>query len=93
MPTAEIIARQCFAAGVKSYTSAVFTFLAPIALRYYQAVRDGDLAMLGRLLDDFYVPLAALRRRRRGYAVAIVKAGLTRRRASRPDRCGRRWSN
>ncbi len=26
--------------------------------------------------SDFYIPLAAIRRRRRGYAVAIVKAGL-----------------
>jgi 5-dehydro-4-deoxyglucarate dehydratase len=32
--------------------------------------------MTDRLLDAFYLPLAALRRRRRGYAVALVKAGL-----------------
>jgi len=29
-----------------------------------------------RLLGQFYVPLTAIRNRRRGYAVSIVKAGL-----------------
>jgi 5-dehydro-4-deoxyglucarate dehydratase len=29
-----------------------------------------------RLLGQFYVPLTEIRNRRRGYAVAIVKAGL-----------------
>ena len=76
VPTAEIVARQFFAAGVTSYTSAVFTFLPPVALRFYRALREDDVATMDRLLADFYVPLAALRRRRRGYAVSIVKAGL-----------------
>ena len=43
-------------------------------------VRDGDRATVDRLLAEFYVPLTAIRNRRRGYAVAIVKAGLRRRR-------------
>jgi 5-dehydro-4-deoxyglucarate dehydratase len=76
VPTAEIVARQYFAAGVTSYSSAVFTFLPAVARRFYGALRDGDAATVDRLLDAFYLPLATLRRRRRGYAVAIVKAGL-----------------
>lgn len=76
VPTAEILARQYYAAGVTSYTSAVFTFLPPVALRFHRALAGGDAATVDRLLADFYLPLAALRRRRRGYAVAIVKAGL-----------------
>jgi 5-dehydro-4-deoxyglucarate dehydratase len=76
VPTAEIVARQYFAAGVTSYTSAVFTFLPLVARRFYRALRDDDTAMTARLLDEFYIPLAALRRRQRGYAVAIIKAGL-----------------
>ncbi len=76
VPTAEIVARQFFAAGVTSYTSAVFTFLPPVALGFYHALRGNDVATVDRLLAEFYVPLAALRGRRRGYAVSIVKAGL-----------------
>ncbi|CDM60779.1 hypothetical protein LPU83_pLPU83c_0217 (plasmid) [Rhizobium favelukesii] len=29
-----------------------------------------------RILKDFFVPFVALRNRRRGYAVSIIKAGL-----------------
>jgi 5-dehydro-4-deoxyglucarate dehydratase len=76
VPTAEIIAPQCFAIGIRSYTSAVFTFLPALAMRYFQAVRDNDRATVNRLLREFYVPLAALRARKQGYAVSIVKAGL-----------------
>jgi 5-dehydro-4-deoxyglucarate dehydratase len=76
VPTAEIIASQCFAAGVRSYTSAVFSFLPEFALGYFDAVRDGDRDEVDRLLADFYVPLTAIRNRKRGYAVALVKAGL-----------------
>jgi 5-dehydro-4-deoxyglucarate dehydratase len=76
VPTAEIIASQCFALGVRSYTSAVFSFLPELALAYFRAVRDGDRTTVDRLLLDFYVPLTAIRNRRRGYAVSLVKAGL-----------------
>jgi 5-dehydro-4-deoxyglucarate dehydratase len=76
VPTAEILAPQCFAIGIRSYTSAVFSFLPELAIRYYEAVRDGDRPTIDRLLGRFYVPLVALRNRKRGYAVALVKAGL-----------------
>ena len=76
VPTAEVLARQYFAAGVTSYTSAVFSFAPPVARCFHRALAGGDAATVDRLLADFYLPLAALRRRRRGYAVAIVKAGL-----------------
>lgn len=76
VPTAEMIAPQCFAIGICSYTSAVFTFLPGLATRYFQAVRDNDRATFERLLREFYVPLSAIRSRKRGYAVSIMKAGL-----------------
>jgi 5-dehydro-4-deoxyglucarate dehydratase len=76
VPTAEIIASQCFAAGIRSYSSAVFSFLPEFALAYYRAVRDGARAEVDRLLNAFYVPVTAIRGRKRGYAVSIVKAGL-----------------
>ena len=76
VPTAEMIAPQCFSIGIRSYTSAVFTFLPDLATRYFQAVRDNDRATFERLLRDFYVPLSAIRGRKKGYAVSIMKAGL-----------------
>lgn len=76
VPTAEIIASQCLAAGMRSYSSAVFSFLPEFALRYYRAVQEGNRGEVDRLLDAFYLPLTAIRNRRRGYAVSLVKAGL-----------------
>lgn len=76
VPTAEILARQCFAIGIRAYSSAVFAFLPQLALRFYRAVRDGDDKAADELMNRFYLPLVKLRARRRGYAVAIVKAGL-----------------
>src|SRR6516162_1838654 len=76
VPTAEIIASQCLAAGIRSYSSAVLSFLPEFALGYFDAVRDGRRDEVDRRLADFYVPLTAIRNRKRGYAVALVKAGL-----------------
>lgn len=76
VPTAETIASQCFAIGVRSYTSAIFSFLPALASHFYEAVSGGDSVAVDRVLERFVVPLVAIRRRRRGYAVSIVKAGL-----------------
>ena len=76
VPTAEMLARQYFAIGIGTYSSAVFSFLPTVALAFYRAVRDNDAATARRLTDGFYLPLVQLRRRRRGYAVSIIKAGL-----------------
>lgn len=76
VPTAETIAPQCFAIGIRSYTSAIFSFLPALASRFYRALSEGDGVTVDRLLERFVVPLVAIRRRRRGYAVSIVKAGL-----------------
>jgi 5-dehydro-4-deoxyglucarate dehydratase len=39
-------------------------------------VRSGDTSTTGPLLKNFFEPYLALRNRRRGYAVSIVKAGM-----------------
>ena len=76
MPTAEIFAVPYFAAGFTTYSSAVFNFIPRIALRFYAAVRAGDRAVTDDLLSRFFLPYIALRNRKRGYAVSIVKAGM-----------------
>jgi len=73
MPTAEIFAVPCFAAGFTTYSSAVFNFIPRIAQRFYAAVRAGDRAATDDLLRRFFLPYVALRNRRR---VSIVKAGM-----------------
>ncbi|KAB0677730.1 5-dehydro-4-deoxyglucarate dehydratase [Aureimonas leprariae] len=76
MPTHELYAQAYFAAGVTTYSSAVFNFVPDLAQRFYNALRTGEKATTDAILNDFFFPLVRLRNRRRGYAVSIIKAGL-----------------
>src|SRR6266545_1442357 len=76
LPTAEMTQLPYRAAGVAHYSSAVFCFAPDIALAFYRAYRDGDDATADRLLDGFFRPYVELRNQGKGYAVALVKAGV-----------------
>ncbi|HEY2928659.1 5-dehydro-4-deoxyglucarate dehydratase [Piscinibacter sp.] len=75
LPTAEVYAAAYKALGVPVYSSAVFNFVPKMALEFYRAVTDDDRATQSRLLDDFFLPYLAIRNRKAGYAVSIIKAG------------------
>jgi 5-dehydro-4-deoxyglucarate dehydratase len=75
LPTAEVYAAAYKALGVPVYSSAVFNFVPKMALDFYRAVTDDDRAAQSRLLDDFFLPYLAIRNRKPGYAVSIIKAG------------------
>jgi 5-dehydro-4-deoxyglucarate dehydratase len=75
LPTAEVFAPAYKAMGVPVYSSAVFNFVPRTAVQFYEALQYGETATVNRLLDEFFLPYIALRNRRPGYAVSIVKAG------------------
>ncbi|MFD7920239.1 5-dehydro-4-deoxyglucarate dehydratase [Streptomyces sp. NPDC059740] len=77
LPTAETFALPYLELGVTTYSSAIFNFLPEFALDFYAAVRGRDHATVLRLLRDFVLPYTAIRNREAGYAVSIVKAGMT----------------
>ena len=62
--------------GVTTYSSAVFNFVPEFATRFYDAVRARDHALIDQGLKDFILPLIAIRNRKKGYAVSIIKAGM-----------------
>jgi 5-dehydro-4-deoxyglucarate dehydratase len=62
--------------GVTTYSSAVFNFVPEFATRFYAAVRRRDHKMIQAGLKDFILPLIAIRNRKKGYAVSIIKAGM-----------------
>ncbi|MFJ8543505.1 5-dehydro-4-deoxyglucarate dehydratase [Streptomyces sp. NPDC093586] len=76
LPTAEQTQLAYRALGITLYSSAVFCFAPEIALAFHRALRTGDEATAHRLLDGFYRPFVELRAQGRGYAVALVKAGV-----------------
>jgi 5-dehydro-4-deoxyglucarate dehydratase len=76
MPTAEIYALPYAAAGFSTYSSAVFNFIPKVAKQFYAAMRAGDRRTTDDLLRRFFMPYLAIRNRKPGYAVSIVKAGM-----------------
>ena len=75
VPTAEMAAHDCFALGIRAYSSAVFSFSPPIAQAYFDALAARS-PRADEIMREFYEPLVAIRARRPGYAVSIIKAGL-----------------
>jgi 5-dehydro-4-deoxyglucarate dehydratase len=76
LPTAETFALPYLDMGVTTYSSAVFNFVPEFATRFYAAVRTRDHAVINAGLKDFILPLIAIRNRKKGYAVSIIKAGM-----------------
>ncbi len=76
LPTAEMFALPYLEMGVTTYSSAIFNFLPKFAQEFYTAVRGRDHVFVYKSLREFVLPYIALRNRRKGYAVSIVKAGM-----------------
>jgi 5-dehydro-4-deoxyglucarate dehydratase len=77
LPTAETFALPYLQLGVTTYSSAIFNFVPRFALDFFADVRAGDRAAVYRRLNEFVLPYLDIRDRRKGYAVSIIKAGLT----------------
>jgi 5-dehydro-4-deoxyglucarate dehydratase len=77
LPTAETFALPYLEMGVTTYSSAIYNFLPEWALSFYDAVRAKDHGKVMKGLRDFVLPYIAIRDENRGYAVSIVKAGMT----------------
>lgn len=76
LPTAETFALPYLEIGVTTYSSAIFNFLPQFAQDFYTAARRHDRPAVFSMLRDFVLPYIAIRNRRKGYAVSIVKAGM-----------------
>ena len=76
LPTAETFALPYLEMGVTTYSSAVFNFVPEFATAFYAEVRRQDRAAVYAGLRNFILPLIAIRIRKKGYAVSIIKAGM-----------------
>ena len=77
LPTAETFALPLLQLGVSTYSSALFNFVPQWAIEFYDAVIAQDRDEVYRRLNEFVLPYLDIRDRTSGYAVSIVKAGLT----------------
>jgi 5-dehydro-4-deoxyglucarate dehydratase len=77
LPTAETTQQAYRAIGVPLYSSATFAFAPDLALAFYNALETGNDELANALLREFFHPLVRLRDTVPGYAVSLVKAGVT----------------
>jgi len=77
LPTAEVFAAAYRALGVPVYSSAVFNFIPRTSMDFYNALAAGNHQRCEQLLDEFFLPLLEIRNRGAGYAVSMVKAGVS----------------
>ncbi|WP_032387576.1 5-dehydro-4-deoxyglucarate dehydratase [Rhodococcoides fascians] len=77
LPTAEVSQQAYRAIGVTLYSSATFAFAPELALAFYRALDSGNEKLTAALLREFFHPLVRLRDKVPGYAVSLIKAGVT----------------
>jgi 5-dehydro-4-deoxyglucarate dehydratase len=77
LPTAETFALPYLEMGLTTYSSAIFNFLPNFAQEFYKSVRQRNHEKVYASLREFVLPYIAIRNRKKGYAVSIVKAGMT----------------
>jgi 5-dehydro-4-deoxyglucarate dehydratase len=77
LPTAEVSQQAYRAIGVTLYSSATFAIAPELALAFYNALERDDEPQIAALLREFYHPLVRLRDTVPGYAVSLIKAGVT----------------
>ena len=77
LPTAETTQLAFRAIGVPLYSSATFAFAPDLALAFYNSLESGNSELTQALLNAFFIPLVQMRDTVPGYAVSLVKAGVT----------------
>src|SRR5947208_14500684 len=63
-----------YSIGIRTYTSSIANVAPKLSLRLHELASNGHSAELTKLMDEFIIPLYALRARRKGYEVSAMKA-------------------
>jgi len=62
-----------YSIGVRTYTSSIANVAPRLSLALHGTAASGDRATLDRLMREFVIPLYAVRSRRKGYEVSVMK--------------------
>ena len=63
-----------YSIGIRTYTSSIANVAPRLSLRLHELASAGHSAELGKLMNELVIPLYALRARRKGYEVSVMKA-------------------
>ena len=67
-----------YSIGLRAFTSSIVNIAPAVAVQLHDLASAGDSASLSRLMEQVVVPLYALRGRRRGYEVTVMKELMNR---------------
>ena len=76
MPLAEVTMATYYNLGYRTYSSAISNYIPHISAKYFEALKQGDKKTVHDLLDDVILPIHSIRKRKKGYAVSLIKAGM-----------------
>src|SRR5215471_15434417 len=63
-----------YSIGIRTYTSSIANVAPRLSLRLHELASAGKAEELTKLMDELVIPLYALRARRKGYEVSVMKA-------------------
>jgi 5-dehydro-4-deoxyglucarate dehydratase len=63
-----------YSIGIRTYTSSIANVAPKLSLRLHELASAGPSVELARLMEELVIPLYALRARRKGYEVSVMKA-------------------
>jgi 5-dehydro-4-deoxyglucarate dehydratase len=67
-----------YSIGIRAYTSSIATVAPKLSLQLHEAASTGDRENLEKLMERYVIPLYALRARRKGYEVTVMKEMMNR---------------
>src|SRR5437868_352464 len=62
-----------YSIGIRTYTSSIATVAPKLSVELHELAHSGDSAKLADLMAEYVIPLYAMRARRRGYEVTVMK--------------------
>ena len=65
-----------YSLGIRTYTSSIATIAPRLSLQLHERASMMDYPSLGRLMRNYVLPLYAMRARRKGYEVSIMKKAM-----------------
>lgn len=65
-----------YSTGIRTYTSSICTIAPRLSLQLHERASMLDGASLSRLMSRYVLPLYAIRSRRKGYEVSVMKAAM-----------------
>ncbi|WLD93710.1 5-dehydro-4-deoxyglucarate dehydratase [Alkalihalobacillus sp. AL-G] len=76
MPMAEVTMPAYIPLGFNSYSSAISNYIPHISRKFYNALLNDDKQLVNDIYEDVILPINRIRKKRKGYAVSLIKAGM-----------------